>query len=412
MFKRIITQKSIVFIIALGLVLRLVNLNQSLWLDEAISVLAVKNYSLTEIVSKFIIGDVHPPFYYLFLKFWTDIFGYSEIAVRMPSVIFGVLTVFLVYKIGGKKAALFMALNPLAIYYSQEARMYALVMFLITAAVAMPRWSIIFLSLALYTDYLPWTMLPVFLLWGNFKTVIMSVILILPWLPVAWQQIKVGAQFAKDSPGWGQIVGGLSLKNIALVPVKFILGRISFENKYLYGAVSVISLFFHFLILSKSKNLKYWFWLLIPPILMLGMSFFVPVFSYHRILFVLPALCLLLAEGVKKNKLLIFGVVFISLLSWIYFILNPRFHREDWRSATAYINSVPGKVVMPSMAQSASLEYYGAMMNKNDSPVYLIRYVQELFDPQDLERKTLEVNGYKRTEEKAFNGVLIWKYNL
>ena len=59
MFKTIITQKSIVFIILLGLVLRLINLNQSLWLDEAINALAVKNNSFVEIIiPKILLGSI------------------------------------------------------------------------------------------------------------------------------------------------------------------------------------------------------------------------------------------------------------------------------------------------------------------------------------------------------------------
>src|SRR3989344_5024320 len=91
----------IYIILFFGLVLRLISFNQSLWLDEATSALVAK-MSLPEIFTKFLPGDFHPPFYYLFLKLWSDIFGYSETILRIPSVFFSLTTIYLVYLIGKK----------------------------------------------------------------------------------------------------------------------------------------------------------------------------------------------------------------------------------------------------------------------------------------------------------------------
>lgn len=384
-------------------VLRLINLNQSLWLDEAISFIAVKNYNFLEIITKFSPGDVHPPLYYLILKLWTALFGYSEIALRFPSVIFGVLTVFLVYKIGGKKAAFFMAINPLAIYYSQEARMYSLETLLVTGAVYFflakkKFWFLLFLISAFYTDYLSLFMIPVLL-----PLSLVSLPFLLPWLPVLWSQFQLSLQLAFEVPLWGQVVGGFSFKSLILVPIKFIFGRIP---SHLIMAGGVIP----YLALLRAKNKLFWTWLLVPIFLGFLISIKVPVFTYHRFLFVLPAFLLLLASGAGK-KATVF-IVAIGLISLAIFNLNLQYQREDWRGATVYINSDPGKVVMPSLAQSAPLTYYGAKMNANDTPVYLIRYVAEIFDPQDSQRTLLEKAGYKNIEQKNFNGVIIWKYVL
>lgn len=114
--------------------LRLLSLNQSLWLDEAITAKVVRSIPLFEIVSRFSPGDFHPPLYYIFMKMWSFLFGTSEIAMRMPSVIFSVLTGHAVFLIGsriknerfGLLAAAIYLFNPLSVYYAQEARMYAL----------------------------------------------------------------------------------------------------------------------------------------------------------------------------------------------------------------------------------------------------------------------------------------------
>jgi len=84
-------------ILLLALILRLINLNQSLWLDEAVQAITAKG-SFAYIFQE-IIGDFHPPLYHFLMHYWVSIFGSSEIAIRMPSVLFGVGTVWLVYKI-------------------------------------------------------------------------------------------------------------------------------------------------------------------------------------------------------------------------------------------------------------------------------------------------------------------------
>jgi len=105
----------IYLILIIGLVLRLILLNQSLWLDEAIGALAVKDLSFGAIFSQFLLIDNHPPLYYLILKFWTMLFGYSEVSLRLPSVIFGVCTIALAYLVAqrfgkNKKGAILSAL--------------------------------------------------------------------------------------------------------------------------------------------------------------------------------------------------------------------------------------------------------------------------------------------------------------
>ncbi len=77
-------------------------------------------------------NDIHPPLYYYILHFWMLAAGQTEFAVRSLSVITGVLLVALLFVLGrrlfGVRAACFAAVagagSPLAIYYSQETRMY------------------------------------------------------------------------------------------------------------------------------------------------------------------------------------------------------------------------------------------------------------------------------------------------
>jgi len=120
-----------------GLFLRMYRLGaESLWLDEGVTVYYAR-LSLAEIFSRIASEEFNPPLYYSLIHFWIQIFGDSEFSVRMPSVIFGVLSILLIYKTGrlmagpevGLLSALIVALNRFHIHFSQEARVYALLVF-------------------------------------------------------------------------------------------------------------------------------------------------------------------------------------------------------------------------------------------------------------------------------------------
>ncbi|MFW6082711.1 MAG: glycosyltransferase family 39 protein, partial [Chloroflexota bacterium] len=105
---------------------------QSLWNDEGNSArIAERSVSL---IIEGAAGDVHPPGYYLLLSAWRGLLGESEWALRSLSAVAGVALVALTGLLGrylfdrtsGLVAASFCAFSPLAVYYAQEVRMYAL----------------------------------------------------------------------------------------------------------------------------------------------------------------------------------------------------------------------------------------------------------------------------------------------
>ncbi|MDJ0596104.1 MAG: glycosyltransferase family 39 protein [Pleurocapsa sp. MO_226.B13] len=100
---------------------------ESLWIDEIFSIRdAQKNI--------FNLG-LNRPLYFIFLHFWMR-FGSSEAWLRGLSVIFGLVSVWLIYQLGvrlsnratGLVAALLLTLSPLVINHTQEVRMYVLSM--------------------------------------------------------------------------------------------------------------------------------------------------------------------------------------------------------------------------------------------------------------------------------------------
>jgi uncharacterized membrane protein len=108
---------------------------QPLWWDEGYSV-----YFASEPLARMLwltAHDIHPPFYYALLHYWSAIAGGLTPAVlRLLSVLVGVLAVPLTGWLGlllypqqariALIAALLTAFNPMQIYYSQEVRMYGL----------------------------------------------------------------------------------------------------------------------------------------------------------------------------------------------------------------------------------------------------------------------------------------------
>ncbi len=117
-----------------GLAVRLV-IPRGLWSDEAIS-LTEAHMGFGTMIRYLRTEDIHPPLYFSVL--WVDVrlFGYGELAVRVPSIAAGTLIIPMAYLAGracldrraGYIAATLAAVAPLMVWYSQEARMYAFFM--------------------------------------------------------------------------------------------------------------------------------------------------------------------------------------------------------------------------------------------------------------------------------------------
>ena len=435
-----------IYILILALGLRLVLLNQSLWLDEAIEALALMGKKGP--LLHYALGDYQPPLYHFIGYFFTHLFGYSEIALRLPSLICGLLTVYFVIKIGelfasrraGIIAGLLAATNPLLIYYSQEGRTYAMTAFFVTASFyyffqllktkKTLHYALYtsFTVLFLWTSYLSWL---VFLFQGivviskkRFDILwfqLFSGLTLMAWLPSFFSSLAIGQSTRTNAPLWGVVVGGLTWKSLPLTWVKFVLGRITFTNKILYGAIvaSVAALHLFILAFVRSKrNLVLWGWLLLPIVLGIVIASILPVYQYFRVLFVLPSYLVLLALGLNKfkNPWLTYLVLALQLSALAIFWFTPSLHREDWRTLTADILKDPtSSIAMPSRAQDAPLRYYGLtqpIIEPSHEPVvgskiYYIRYAEELFDTGKKGQTNLISAGYTITSQRTYPGLAV-----
>lgn len=115
--------------------------HQGFWFDEANTTVLV-HFSPGKMLGRVPHTESTPPLYYCIAWVWARIFGYGETALRSLSAVAGVLTVPVAYG-GARKlvsvragliAAALTACSPLLVWYSQEARSYALLVLLSAAS--------------------------------------------------------------------------------------------------------------------------------------------------------------------------------------------------------------------------------------------------------------------------------------
>ena len=404
----------------LAFLFRLVALNQSLWLDEATTANVVHHFSYLQIITKFAPTDFHPPLFYLLEKFWISLFGYSEIALRFPSVLASLLTGYFVYNIGkklknssvGAWAAAFFLFNPLIIYYSQEARMYSLVTLFLIAALYFFLQKKYFLynffaALALSTHYAA-----LFFLLSIFSYLLIKkqhrfLLLCLPGpllaflllFPLTLHQYLSSRTALLSVTHWSLVLGKSNLKNLLLIPLKFVTGRLSFYPKILYYLLGGFAAFLTFFValISRSKLLKYL--LFCPLLLAFFVSFSSPMLQYFRYLYLLPVLCLLLAAApvsvLLKRLILLIFITFASL-----YLFNSNFHREDWRSLAASLPQNALVYMIPSFADP--IKYYRSDIVIQDlrgpiaSPALVIPYGADIFGIDISPFHQISVRSYRQ----------------
>jgi len=126
----------------LGTVLGLSTIGrESLWFDEAVSFLTAR-LPLSAILTN-AVQSSHPPLYYLLLSGWLGLVPPTDAAARLLSLVFYVLLVPTLYGLvlelfHDRQAALLASglsvVSPFHLLYSQELRMYTLLMLLMTVA--------------------------------------------------------------------------------------------------------------------------------------------------------------------------------------------------------------------------------------------------------------------------------------
>ncbi|KKU03250.1 MAG: hypothetical protein UX99_C0029G0006 [Candidatus Amesbacteria bacterium GW2011_GWB1_47_26] len=443
----------LILILVLGLGLRLIKLDQSLWLDEA-SQAQLSSLSVSQIWSGRP-GDFHPPLFYILSHYWLQL-GSSEPWLRLLPVVFGVINILVIYyfvlyltpnpspvtgegsnrgEVLGLLSAFLLAINPFHVYYSQEFRMYSLLALLGTlsmlAFIKKKRSLILINALLLYTHYSS-----IFLILAQFVYVIvfdrkylklstwhlaLSTLLYLPWLPQFLVQLQSGVNIDTYLPGWRSILTLSPLKSLPLILFKFVAGRINLLPKYIYAVyiVFVLVVTAAGLALARGKRRLLYTWLFVPIIGSIFLSFFIPQTQPFRLIFTLPALVILLAEASTRfPKLFLALLIYIAVVGNYTYFTRPRLQREQWRQAITFLRQQNTTVMVKFFDKFAPFYWYGPDLRvvtgipENENKFYLMEYLTGLTDPQRTTEEQIADKGYKLTKTYNYEGVgFIYEYS-
>lgn len=411
----------ILMIILLAAALRLFHLGgQSLWRTEAWNYVYA-SVPFTNSLKMLVADNVSPSPDLLILRLYLTM-GKSEIIVRFPSVILGILSVAAIYRLGrlvknhrlGLLSALLLTLNPFHLWYSQEARMYAMVIFFTLGstyfflrAVEEDTWKLwaglVFSSMLAYcTHYfaLQLALVQFVFILCRFrmmhrvfrKWVICQVLAFLPLIP--W----LIAYFSQDVVYLG--VGWISRPDL-LAPLQTLWTFSSNDEGSLTTAAIIGLLPFSFVLLRgllssepvhHDHKLFLALWLWIPIVATWLVSQRRPIYLHRYLSITLPAYLILLAYGITSisNRIVKWGLTFvlmammISSVVKIYF--DPAFFKEDWRGVLTYIESrseANDLIVLRRSEIVAPVVYYGqdnqlfVVLDREAGPNPLQRLVSE-----------------------------------
>lgn len=397
------------FILLLALLLRIPLLNGSFWLDEAAQAL--------EIVRPFsqqldIVADFQPPLLHFLLHF-AQYFSHSEWFLRtVGALIPGLVTIYATYRLAEKMfsnkvailSSLLLATSSYHIFFSQELRPYSLPTMFATLSMYVfiyfqdsykPK-TLILLSvincLGLYSSYLyPFFMLAQILfvlLEKNKKTMkkyllsfLVSIMGFLPLVPLFLKQLSQGGAVRTQLPGWDQVVSSPQVKALPLVVGKLLYGVLPLDpTPFVLFTLAILICFSLYLfaleietkavLITKSAKLLV-VWLLVPLLTAWFVSFMVPVVSPKRVLFLLPAVYILvayLATSFKKllsaavSKAFFLVILTINLVSTAAYYEQPALQRENWKALhTEIVTQFPREktlLLYSFNAQFAPIEWY------------------------------------------------------
>ncbi len=386
---------------------------QALRGDEAFSV-RFSAQPLGDILAAMGTAEPNPPLYWFLLHGWMQFVGTSELALRWPSVLAGVVAVAATYRLGtalagrptGALAALLAAVNPFLIWYAQDARVYSLLAALVTAATwltwtaarrpATRRWlaagglwwlalfghyfavlpaamvaastlaglrlprraqaATLLMFLGVGAAYLPWAVYVGPLLAGHHKAWIAP----LDPLTVLWRSL---AAAAAGTPGTGATPGLLQAGAAALGLMA--AGAVLWTRRYRR--------------LTRAWLLAVAFG---PALLLWLISLVRPVYTEQYVFGSVPALLVLAAWGARRlgetwprerwlSTTGMGALLLVGLLAASNAAFNPAFAKSpDWRGLNRYLADTarPGEVVVMNLPEPAFYYYYTASMPAVTSP--------------------------------------------
>lgn len=416
------------------------------WIDEALMANAL-SAPFFQIYRAGLVGggEYYPLFYIYTLKFWSLIFGDSELAIRCFSAFFGLVLIIFIYQAGryifrskkvGFWAAFLASTNYFLIWFSTQGRQYTLAALLgllsyyfFFKLIRLPKKLIyifyVFFTLAgIYTH--PWLslifasqLLALFCfrkdILNYLKIFLNQIIIILFSIPNALMVFHLGK------------IGATSWMNQVGISAFFeSFKNLSFGSSWLYLIFSVIALIF--LLEQKAKlkekrvdikqrkfiNFNLGLYLLFPLVSALIISQFRPVYVVGRYeMVVLPAFILILANLFSKIKIRYILLLMISLLIIFAFksVVNDRnyvygLESNDKITADFLLGEIKnGDTIIATDLNWSIFYYYFSHLDKDkDKKFDLISFPQEIMNEhpgwQNLNKMIKEKSRYEKEAEE------------
>jgi uncharacterized membrane protein len=338
----------------------------------------------------------NPPLYYVLLHSWMNWFGTSETALRSLSVLPGIASIWVVWRLGsvllseqaGLVAAAYQAISSFQLHYSREARTFSWLVFFILSASLMlwhalardsaRRWQyygayILFMALALYSHFIA-----VFFLGGHVLFVLLArrrqlvpfgvsvagvILLFAPWLLTLLRGTVTGGRqdrrylLLKLPQAYFSFLLGDTLIPLDESAVTSIGKTLLHYSPLLVGAVASATVIGVFVLRAWRRSrdsVGFAVVLGVAPVLAAWLiSFRVMVFDERYLAPAAPFLYLLVGAAVIEITRLgatrgldwrtvtgyLGAGLFASLvvLSTLNYHTNPRFGKEQWREAVAVL---------------------------------------------------------------------------
>ena len=335
----------------LGAMARLYGITDMPFTDDELSVEARLHYtSFAQLIQEGVLCEGHPAGVQIFIWYWSKLVGYSELALRLPFLLLGIVCIPLVYKVAAKWfnenvglfVAAYFASSQYIIFHSVVIRPYIPGLFF--ALCMLWYWSKIiydldyswknillmgiFAALCAYTHQ--FSMLFAFLLgitglllvekkyaWRYVAACFLTVFLYLPHFTILLKQIQMGGVGGPD--GW---LGKPTLEFFILYP-KYLFHF----SRYVYLTIVFIVVFYA--IKNKSRWKSLWkkqlialLLFLIPLLIAYFYSVYVnPVLQFNVLIFSFPFLAFLLFSMIDERKDALKGILLFVLMGLMFYSL-------------------------------------------------------------------------------------------
>ncbi len=345
------------------------------------------------------VGEVHPPGYFSFIYSW-QILGTGEGVLRFPSVLFGLLSLFLglhLFRQWGneREATLAMGLLAVSTYHieaSRELRMYSLLVLLVLLALTClqhwlqgggPRYLVgysLATALSFYTHYLSFFALPVAFFWvlpGGLArwwrwllALAGSGFLFLPWLQVLLKQVGGQDLLIRPAPTWSEaleLLGRMTMGNLGPSGSSWFMGA------GLFTLSMLLAVGFRSRRDLSVQRAMLWVW--VPLVVLFGLSTLTSMrlFEFKYFVWCTPPLVWLLAKAILSmpwrwlQGSMVILLVLGNLSTWWPTVGQGRDYGANWQAMANFLraNARPDDLILvhPSM-NAVPLIYYGIPANR------------------------------------------------